>query len=158
MSDFITETTSRGWFSRIASSFGGMLFGFVLLLAMVALLFWNEGRAVQTARSLAEGAGAVIAVASDAVDPANEGRIVHVAGEVRSSEMVRDPEFGVQAAGVRLVRHAEMFQWIEKQKSETRTKFGGGEETVTTYSYSRGWSDEAQELLQLPPAAGPYKP
>ncbi len=145
MSDFITETTSRGWFSRIASSFGGMLFGFVLLLAMVALLFWNEGRAVQTARSLAEGAGAVIAVASDAVDPANEGRIVHVAGEVRSSEMVRDPEFGVQAAGVRLVRHAEMFQWIEKQKSETRTKFGGGEETVTTYSYSRGWSDEAQD-------------
>jgi len=145
LSDFITETTSRGWFSRIASSFGGMLFGFVLLLAMVALLFWNEGRAVQTARSLAEGAGAVIAVASDAVDPANEGRIVHVAGEVRSSEMVRDPEFGVQAAGVRLVRHAEMFQWIEKQKSETRTKFGGGEETVTTYSYSRGWSDEAQD-------------
>ena len=37
-----------------------MLVGLVLIVAMVVLLFWNEGRAVTTARSLAEGAGAVV--------------------------------------------------------------------------------------------------
>jgi hypothetical protein len=34
-----------------------------------------------------------------------------------------------------------MYQWIEDRKSETRKTFGGGEETVTTYSYRQGWAD-----------------
>ena len=34
-----------------------------------------------------------------------------------------------------------MYQWKEEEKSETTKKLGGGEETVTTYSYSRVWDD-----------------
>jgi hypothetical protein len=33
-----------------------------------------------------------------------------------------------------------MYQWIEEEKSETRKKLGGGEETVTTYEYKKDWS------------------
>jgi hypothetical protein len=158
VSDIFTETTSRGWFSRIASSFVGILFGFIMLLAMIVLLFWNEGRAVQTAQSLAEGAGAVVSVAADAVDPANDGKIIHVTGDVRSDEAVRDPDFGIEASGVRLVRQAEMYQWVEQQKSETRTKLGGGEETVTTYSYARGWDDEPQDSASFKQPQGHANP
>lgn len=158
VSDIFTETTSRGWFSRIASSFVGILFGFLLLLAMIVLLFWNEGRAVQTAQSLAEGAGAVINVAADVVDPTNDGKIIHVTGDVTSNEAVRDPDFGIEVLGVRLNRRAEMYQWIEQQKSETRTKLGGGEETVTTYSYSRGWSDEPQDSTSFKQPQGHANP
>ena len=80
MSNSFTETTSTSWFGRLRHSVGGVVIGLVLIVGMVVLLFWNEGRAVTTARSLAEGAGAVVSVGADAVDAANEGKLVHVSG------------------------------------------------------------------------------
>lgn len=140
MSDSFTEVTRRSWFSRVGGSFGGMLFGLLLLVAGIVLLFWNEGRAVTTARSLDEGASIVVSVASNAVDPANEGRLVHLTGTVATDETLTDPSFGISASGVRLVRNVEMYQWKETTSSTSETKLGGGEETVTTYSYGREWS------------------
>ena len=57
MSNTFTETTSTSWFTRIRNSVGGVVIGLILIVGMVVLLFWNEGRAVQTYRSLAEGKG-----------------------------------------------------------------------------------------------------
>lgn len=140
MSDRYTETTSVSWFGRIGRSIGGILFGLILLVAMVVVLFWNEGRAVTTARSLAEGAGIVVSVPSGAIDPANEGRLVHVTGEVSTDEQLSDAAFGITTPAVRLDRNVEMYQWMETSSSKTETKVGGGEETVTTYTYAREWS------------------
>lgn len=142
MSDTFREVTTRSWFSRVGGSIGGMLFGLILLLVGIVLLFWNEGRAVQTAKSLAEGAGVVVSVDAAAVDPANEGRLVHTTGTVATSETLADPTFGISAKGIRLSRDVEMYQWKESSESETKKKLGGGEETVTTYTYSRDWSSE----------------
>jgi len=50
--DQVTEVTREGWFSRIVGSLKSVLVGLVLFLASFPLLWWNEGRAVQTARSL----------------------------------------------------------------------------------------------------------
>ncbi len=143
MSDSFRETTSVSWFGRIGRSFLGMLVGLALIVGMVALLFWNEGRAVTTARSLAEGANAVVAISSDAVDAANDGKLVHVGGQLTTASTPEDTDFGISIQGVRLVRNVEMYQWIEESQSETTKKLGGGEETVTTYSYSRAWKDKA---------------
>ncbi len=140
MSDSFRETTSTSWFGRIGRSIGGVLFGLLLLVVCVVVLFWNEGRAVQTARSLAEGAGIVVSVPPDKVDTANEGKLVHATGQVTTDATLSDPTFGITASGVRLSRNVEMYQWQESSSSETKKKLGGGEETVTTYSYSRGWS------------------
>lgn len=158
MSDIFTETTRRGWFSRIASSVVGVLIGFLLVIGMIVLLFWNEGRAVQTARSLAEGAGAVVSVAADTVDPANEGKLVHVAGQIETDETLTDPDFGISSRGVVLVRRAEMYQWTEDQKSETRKTLGGGEETVTTYSYRKDWLDEPKDSSTFRQPSGHENP
>ena len=54
MSDSFTTRTHQSWFSRIGNSFAGVLIGLALIVGMVGLLFWNEGRAVKTARSLEE--------------------------------------------------------------------------------------------------------
>ena len=62
MSDSFREVTSVSWFGRIKRAVGGVIFGLILIVLMVIGLFWNEGRAVQTARSLAEGSGAVVSV------------------------------------------------------------------------------------------------
>ncbi len=141
MSDSFREVTSVSWFGRIKRAVGGVIFGLILIVLMVIGLFWNEGRAVQTARSLAEGSGAVVSVGADSVDAANDGRLVHVSGPVTADSGLSDPDFGIAAQGLRLSRNVEMYQWKEESKSETTKKLGGGEETVTTYSYSRVWDD-----------------
>lgn len=141
MSNTFTQTTSTSWFTRLRNSVGGVVIGLIVIIAMIVLLFWNEGRAVQTARSLAEGAGAVVSTGVDTVDPANEGKLVHVSGPVTTSVTPADNDFGVSAAGVRLVRNVEMYQWKESSKSETKKNLGGSEETVTTYSYAKTWDD-----------------
>ena len=140
MSDRFTVTTSKSWFGRLAESIKSVLVGLVLFVAAFPILWWNEGRAVQTARSLEEGAGAVVSVAPDQVAPANEGKLVHVTGPISTDGPVVDEDLGVQADAVKLVRNVSMYQWIEEEKSETRKKLGGGEETVTTYEYKKDWS------------------
>jgi hypothetical protein len=140
MSDRFTVTTSKSWFSRLAESIKSVLVGLVLFVASFPILFWNEGRAVKTARSLEEGAGAVVSVSSDLVSAGNEGKLVHVTGPISTDGPVVDGDLGVQANAVKLVRNVSMYQWIEEEKSEKRKKLGGGEETVTTYEYKKDWS------------------
>jgi Transmembrane protein 43 len=140
MSDTYTEVTTKGWGSRISESIKGVLFGIALIALSAWGLFWNEGRAVQTAKSLTEGASLVIDVDPGRVDPANEGKLVHVSGDIKAGVKPVDAEFGVTADGLRLRRTVEMYQWVQKEKSETRKNAGGSEETVTTYSYVREWT------------------
>src|ERR1700754_3004843 len=74
-----TETTSRSWFGRIGESLKAILIGIVLVVVAAILMFWNEGRSAKTAAALSDGAGQVVAVQADAVAPANEGKLIHVA-------------------------------------------------------------------------------
>lgn len=140
--DTFTETTTQSWGSRIIGSIVGLLIGPLLVLGACGGLFWNEGRAVQTARSLAEGARITIDVAATPLVAANDGKLVHVSGDLKAGAKLNDAEFGVTSDGVRLVRHVDMFQWREESHSETRKNLGGSEETTTTYTYKREWSDK----------------
>ncbi|PSJ60573.1 TMEM43 family protein [Kumtagia ephedrae] len=158
MSDSVREVTSVSWFGRIWRSLAGLIIGPLLVLGMIVLLFWNEGRAVTTAEALDEGAGLVVSVQAGTIDPANDGRLVHVAGKATTDVSLTDPDFGVSAAGLRLVRSVEMYQWREDSKSETTTKLGGGEETVTTYTYSKKWSDRAIDSTDFKQPAGHANP
>ena len=140
--DQITEVTSTSWFSRLGQAIVGVLIGLLAIVVSIGLLFWNEGRAIRTAQGLSEGAGIVRSVSADAVDPGNAGRLIHVSGVLSTAGPVADPDFAVRARGVRLERHVDVYQWKEETHSETRGKFGGGEERTTTYKYVRTWSDQ----------------
>lgn len=143
MANSYREVSSQSWFSRIGESIKSVLVGLIFFVVSFPLLFWNEGRAVKTANSLKEGASAVISVPADKVDPANEGRLVHVSGPVTTEETLTDEELGVSANALKLLRKVEMYQWVEEKHSEEKKKLGGGTETVTTYDYNRQWSDNA---------------
>ena len=143
MGDTFTETTRVSWFTRIKNSVIGVLIGLVLCAGMLFLLVWNYGGAVQTERSLPEVVGAVVTVGPDKVDAANDGKLIHVTGPVSTTSRPADATFGISVDGVRLVRTVEMYQWKESSKSETTNKVGGGQETVTTYSYAKEWSESA---------------
>lgn len=149
------------WSSRLGNAFQGILIGLLLVVAALVLLFWNEGRAVQTARSLAEAGAAVVSVDAAQVDPAREGELIHVSGPLQVTEPVRDEAFGVAATAARLVRTVEMYQWEEQRRTETRTRTGGAEERVTTYDYRPVWSDREIESARFQYAAqhrNPPKP
>jgi hypothetical protein len=139
-SDTYTEVTRQGWGSRLRGSFKGILFGLILIAFSFWLLFWNEGRAVRRYKALAEGSGVVVSVASDRVDPAYEGKLVHLSGPVTTEEILTDPDFGVAAQALHLERQVEMYQWRESSESETKKKVGGSTETTTTYTYDKEWS------------------
>lgn len=145
MPDNFLESSSQSWFGRIGGAIKGMIFGLILIPVSVILLFWNESRAVTTAKSLKEGAAAVISVAFDAIQPANDQKLIHLSGEVATGETVLDPIFGVSAPALRLARHVEMYQWKEEKHTEKHKTLGGGEETQTTYNYTKVWSDQPME-------------
>lgn len=142
MANVITEVTNQSIFGRIGNSFLGALFGIALLIGSVVLLFWNEGRAVATAKSLKEGAATVIEVPSDVVNPANESKLIHVTGETAVTQPLEDPLFNVSESALRLRRNVQVYVWKEKKESKSRDKIGGGKETTTTYSYEKVWSPD----------------
>jgi tetrahydromethanopterin S-methyltransferase subunit G len=138
--DSYTEVTHQSWGSRLSGSLKGIVVGFVLIAVAISALWWNEGRAIKRTRALEEGAGQVVNVTPDRVDATNESKLIHLSGRAMTQETLSDPDFGIQAQAIKLNRSVEMYQWQEQKNSETREKLGGGTETITTYSYSKGWS------------------
>jgi hypothetical protein len=84
----------------------------VALAIVVAVFVWI---ALQRPNSTREPrADEALGVPSDAVSPANEGRLVRVDGTLRASAAARDRELGVSADAALLLRDVEMFQWAER--------------------------------------------
>jgi hypothetical protein len=142
----VVEKTSTSWFSRLGGAVTGALFGLVFVIVAIVALFWNEGRSVATYKSLKEGLSIVVTTDPAQIDPSLEGKRVHIESDVVPAADVVDAETGITASGVvGLSRNVEMYQWVETQNSTTEKKLGGGEETVTTYSYAKDWSSSAQD-------------
>lgn len=158
MSDSYTEVTTKSWTTRIGESIKGVLVGLVLVAGSSVFLFWNEGRAVQTQRSLTEGASLVVPVEAVRVDPANDGKLIHLSGDLKPGAPLTDPDFTVSATALRLVRTVEMYQWKEESKTETRRNAGGSEETITRYEYVRTWSETRNDSSRFKQPEGHANP
>jgi hypothetical protein len=158
MSDRFTEVTSTSWFTRIKNSLSGILIGILLFIAAFPLLFWNEGNAVKTANSLTEGANAVISLEESKFNPENNQKLIHLQGEIKVQGTLSDPEFVVETPAVKLIRKTEIYQWQEKSESKSTTKLGGREETTTTYTYVKDWSDKPIDSAQFKEQNGHMNP
>lgn len=140
--DRVTRTTEQGWGSRLGGSIKGILVGLVMAVVGVILLFYGEGRAVRRAQALSEGEKSAVSISAAGIDPTFEGRLVHFSARATSEEVLRDPDLGESTDGLKLYRKVEMYQWREHQEQKTEKKLGGGERTITTYTYDKGWEDE----------------
>ena len=142
--DTYTETETVSYGSRIGSSFKGMIPGILLFLGAFPLLFWNEGRAVKTARALDDGQGVVVEVESNkTIDPDNDGRLVYMTGKADTTDVLQDSTFGVTGTWIRLERKVEIYQWVEHSETTEKKNMGGSVTKTTTYSYSLEWCDDA---------------
>ncbi|XP_017520757.3 transmembrane protein 43 isoform X2 [Manis javanica] len=138
----ITTAPQPGFLERLSETSGGMFVGLMTFLLSFYLIFINEGRALKTATSLAEGLSLVVSPDSiHSVAPENEGRLVHIIGALRTSKLLSDPNYGVHLPAVKLRRHVEMYQWVETEESREHTE-DGQVKTERRYSYNTEWRSE----------------
>jgi len=156
--DTYTEVTNQGCLSRFMESIKGVLVGIVIFLVAFPVLFWNEGRAVQTRKSLDEGAAAVVSLQAAEVSPDNDSALVHLQGKIASEEVLTDSVFGITSDAIKLQRSVEMYQWKEKKKTEKKTNAGGSETKKVTYSYAKGWSNKLISSSSFNKPAGHENP
>ncbi len=160
-----TKVTRQSWLSRIGGAIKGVFFGIILVVVAFPLLFINEGRAVRRHKTLKEGAGMAVTISPDNVDSSYNGQLVHVTGFATTEEELSDREFGVSVNAIHLKRDVEMYQWRETSKTETRTRTGGSQERITTYTYDKGWSSTLinsdnfaeQDPSRINPKTMPYQ-
>ena len=135
------------------------LFGLLLVIAACVLLFWAEGRAVNTARALEEGSGLVVSVDASSIDPAHEGELVHISGSVVPQGIPADERLGIAAGGaVTLARQVEMYQWKELSREVERTGSDGKKTKQTVYDYEKVWSNSEIDSNKFKMASAPKNP
>ena len=135
-----TEKKTIGYGSRVKSSFGGIGTGFIMIIAATVLLWWNEGRAVKTAKMRDEAEGVAVHMTDvNTLDPQYQDKLVHANGTVITLDSLFDSDFQVGVKGMRLTRSVSYYQWVEHSSSSTEDKLGGSQEVTTTYTYSTEW-------------------
>lgn len=151
--DSFTEVTNVSYGDRVGNSLVGTLFGLLFFVGSFILLFWNEGRAVNTARTLEEGAALVLSIPADKIDPANNGKLVHTTGQARTADTLTDPTFGLAVNAVRLTRKVEMFQWSQDTDSNTQ-----GSRRETRVDYKQEWLEHRVDSSQFRHPQGHVNP
>lgn len=138
-----TETTNTSYGQRLSGSMKGIVSGLLMFIIGTCLLWWNEGRAVKTSKAIKEAESVAVHVDDvSTVDASLNGKLIHASAFADTKDTLADDIFGVRTLAIKLNRKVEYYQWIENSKSETRDKIGGGQETVTTYTYESKWVDK----------------
>lgn len=143
----VEEVTTESWGSRLGNSFKGIITGGVLFLAGIPLLFWNEGRAVKTAKALEEGEAVCRTVPSiDTIDMQNEGKLIHATGNAVTQDVLTDDMFsGISMKAIKLYREVEYYQWVEHESTREEKQVGGSVKKTTTYTYSKEWVSSPED-------------
>lgn len=113
----------------------GIFAGIICILLATIILFYNEGRAVDTQKVINIAKEELIEVSSSTVDPNNEGKLIVTSGQINLlNDMVYDSEFNVSMKTGKLTRVVEMYQWTESCEDDSN-----GTETCT---YTKKWSSD----------------
>ncbi len=147
MSDTFTTTTRQSWFSRIISSFVGILFGIWLFFGSFFILFLNEGRV--DFWTLAEKAP--LLKQTDSPTPEYSGKLVAIEWDLTTRTPLWDT-FLKPNTYLLVKRNVETYAWKEDEKTETHKDIGGSETTTKTYTYEKKWLEnpESSSRFQVP--------
>ena len=138
-----TVTTTRSYGQRLKSAITGVVGGFFMFIGGTILLFFNEGNFVKERKAINETQKIAVHVEDvSQVNPEYNGKTIHASAFADTKDTLTDSLFGVNAVAIGLNRKVEYFQYEEHSSSQKRDKIGGGEETVTTYTYEKAWTSE----------------
>lgn len=138
MSDQFTDVTTTGYGGRIINSIKGVVIGLILFVVSFGLLYWNEGRVdlSNIAKTATEISSATVSTGSTL-----NGKLISTTGNVDSDQVIGDNLFLNPDKFIAVERKVEMYSWIEKSESHSKTNTGGSETTQTTYTYSKDWTE-----------------
>ena len=137
-----TETQHTSYGGRLKNSLGGIGTGFLLFIGATVLLWWNEGRAVKTAKAINETEDVCVEMDNiNKVDAQFNGQVVHATGSATTNDSLVDAEFETGAVAVRLTRSVEYYQYVEEKHEETHDNVGGSQDKKITYTYKESWTD-----------------
>ena len=135
---------------KSGNSFKSIGTGFILFCAATALLWWNEGRAVKTAKMLEEAGSAWVEMPNPSkIDQSLDGELVCGTALATTEDSLIDKDFGIGAKAIAIKRHVEYYQWVEHAESKSEDKLGGKEVTTTTYTYSQQWVSSPVQSSQF---------
>ena len=145
-----TETTTTGYGTRVGNSFKSIGTGFILFCAATALLWWNEGRAVKTAKMLEEAGSSYVEMPNPGkIDASLDGELICGTAMATTEDSLMDKDFDIGAKAIAIKRHVEYYQWVEHSESKSEDKLGGKEVTTTTYTYSQQWVSSPVQSSQF---------
>lgn len=151
-SDSYTEVSHQNWFQRLFGSLFSGILGFVFFLASFGVIYWNEG--LPDWSKIAQSSKSV-----NAASPATGeiGKFVAATGKLASDAKLGD---GYLKKGnyVSLSRSAEMYAWGEKKETHSEKQVGGGEKTITEYSYKKEWTSSPESSSSFKKQAGHKNP
>ncbi len=145
MPNKIVKTTRKGLGSRLGGAVSGTFIGLILFFASFVVLFWNEGRI--DLGTVAEDAVSVDASSEFASE--YDGVFVAAEGILATTAEITDNLFLNPQKFIAAKRNVETYAWVERTESESETKLGGSEETVTTYTYSKQWVTNIPDSSQF---------
>jgi Transmembrane protein 43 len=158
MVDEVTETTTLSWAQRLSRALFGVIFGLAFFILAFPFLWWNESRSVERIKALDAARGILVEAVPAAVDPANNSKLVHMAGPATTRDVLDDGAFGVRENALKLKRIVEMYQWKETASRDSRTNFGGSQTEQTTYSYSKVWAEGRYDSARFKEPQGHQNP
>lgn len=146
-----TNTNEATGKERARTGFRRSLTGVICFLLAAVICYCAEYGTITRARNVDHARSELRTVSADAIDPANDGALVHVTGEVRAAQPLTDPDTGVSVAAVGLVREVEMLQWTEEEGEPS-------DGDASPYAYRQVWSSDLIDASRFHAAEGHENP
>jgi len=135
LSTFIAQRLRESRMVALLLMFIGLFWGFLFCLTAIGGMSLNQQEAVYRAQTLAEGENRVIEIETYLVEPVNEGKLIHLTGEVRVNEILKDTLFDITAVNVLAFRRVvKMYQWTEKVSKK--------QDDTLDYRYDKIWLEQ----------------
>ena len=122
-----------GYLNGVSHSLKGSIFGLILFLGSFWLLSWNEHDSLKQTQAITEiDQVAIENVSPDYVDPANDGKLVHIAGRAVSLDILVYTKFSINENATHLHWDTSIYQWTENRSNS---------DGQTSYEYHKRWED-----------------
>lgn len=114
---------------------GGILTGLILILIGICVLWYNEGRTVETQAAINEAKKQYTDISSTEINPQYDNKIIATTGDIdlTNSEMLVDDIFEISIKSSKLKRVVEMYEWEEECTTDS--------DNYTTCTYNKVWSE-----------------
>ena len=118
-SNSTAKNEKQGFFSKMSSSFSGIIIGFLLLIGGIFMLWTNEQKNVKNIKNVKELRDQVVDVSSTSVEDKYEGKLIATSGILEYNDAeIKDENFNVSVKTPTLKRIVEVYQWNEISAEE----------------------------------------